>query len=76
MYNKTKWTTYTAGRGLGVGSALANHRNLEYCFGQNYPVVTVSANTHTFFVCAQITILGCELTLEKPGAELRTKLRR
>ena len=28
-YNKTKWTTYTAGRGLGMGFALANHRNLE-----------------------------------------------
>ena len=25
---KTKRTTYTAGRGLGMGSALANHRNL------------------------------------------------
>ncbi len=27
--NITNWTTYTAGQGLGMGSALASHRNLE-----------------------------------------------
>ena len=47
-YNKTKWTTYTAGRGLGMGSALANHRNLGKYFGRRYSAV--SAN-NTYLLC-------------------------